>query len=245
MADYASQFFAFALDALEKVRTESSDAIRQTAQAVADCVEQDKLVFLFGSGHSALVARDAVGRAGGLLPAILVEDLIEGDAERVEGVAAIIASRYDLSAGGVFILISNSGINPVPIEMAMIGREFGMKIIVITSLAHSQSVNSRHSSGKKLFDLADIVIDTHTVRGDAAIEVEGSEFRTGSTSTMIGCAIIQAITVEAVGLLAERGITPPILVSANIPEGKEHGRALMKRYGTRLVRHVLPLRADD
>jgi uncharacterized phosphosugar-binding protein len=244
MADYTQQFFTFALEVLEKVSRESADAIRKTAQAVADAVAQDKLLFLFGSGHSALVARDAVGRAGGLLPAVLVEDVIDGDAERLEGMAQVIASRYDLRAGGVFIVISNSGINPVPIEMAMIGKELDLTVVVITSLSHSRSVDSRHSSGKKLYDLGDIVIDTHTVRGDAAIEVEGSPYRTGSTSTMIGCAIIQGITVQAVGLLAERGITPPILVSANVPEGKEYGHELMKRYGTRLVRHQLPLRAD-
>ncbi len=244
MTDYGQQFFSFAIRVLEKVSQESGEAIHQTAQAIADAIASDQSLFLFGSGHSALVARDGAGRAGGLMPAILIEDVIDGDAERLEGMAKIIASRFDLTAGSVLIVISNSGINAVPIEMAMLGKELGLTVTAITSLEHSRSVESRHSSGRKLYELADFVIDTHSVRGDAAIEVEGSPYRSGATSTMVGCAIIQAITVQAVGLLAERGITPPVLVSANVPEGREHGRELMKRYRSRLVRHQLPLRSE-
>jgi uncharacterized phosphosugar-binding protein len=93
-----------------------------------------------------------------------------------------------------------------------------------------------------LYDVADIVIDTHSVRGDAALDIAGSDYKTGATSTMIGCAIIQAITAQTVALLAERGMTPPILVSANVPEGREHNHALLNRYLHRLARYQLPVR---
>jgi uncharacterized phosphosugar-binding protein len=144
----------------------------------------------------------------------------------------------------VLVIISNSGINAVPIEMAMLCRDKGMTVVAITSLAHSQSVASRHSSGKKLFDAADIVIDTHGVSGDAALDVPGSPHQTGATSTIIGCAIVQAITAQAVAMLAERGEAAPIWVSTNMPEGREHNHKWLRRYRTRLARYQLPLHWD-
>jgi len=199
---------------------------------------------LFGSGHSALVARDGAGRAGGLVPAVLIDDVIDGDAERIEGMAKIIAGRFALDTGGVLVVISNSGINAVPIEMAMLGKEKGLTVVVITSLTHSKSVETRHSSGKKLYDVADIVIDTHGTRGDVVLNVPNQEYQTGATSTMVGCAIIQAMTAQAVAIMAENGKTPPILVSANVPEGTEHNHTLLKKYQKHLARYQLPLRWD-
>ena len=242
MPDYSTQFLEFAIETIQKVMTQSDAAIRQAAQAIADAISNDQLLFLYGSGHSALVARDGAGRAGGLVPAVLIDDVADGDAERIEGMARIIAGRFALDAGGVIIVISNSGINAVPIEMALLGKEKGLTVVAITSLAHSQAVDTRHSSGKKLYDVADIVIDTHSVRGDAALDIPNSPYRTGATSTMVGCAIIQAITAQAVAILTETGATPPILVSANVPEGREHNKALLDKYLSRLARYQLPLR---
>jgi uncharacterized phosphosugar-binding protein len=244
MTDYSEQFFSNAIDALQQVSLDSGAAIHQTAQALAEAIINENQLYLFGSGHSALVARDAAGRAGGLVPVTVLEDVIEGDAERLEGLARIIVGRYHLRSGSVFIVISNSGINPVPIEMAMLGKEVGLTVVAITSLQHSRSVESRHSSGKKLYELADIVIDTHIVRGDAVIEVSGSPTPTGATSTIVGCTIVQAITVQTVALLAENGHEPPVLVSANIPEGRDHNRELLTRYRPQLARYQFPLGWD-
>jgi uncharacterized phosphosugar-binding protein len=242
MADFDKQFLLFAIETLQKVADESEAAIRQAAEIIADAVQQGKLLMLFGSGHSALVARDGAGRAGGLVAAVLIEDALDGDAERLEGMAKIILSRYALEAGNVLIVISNSGINPVPIEMTTLAQEKGLKVVAITSLSHSKAVSSRHSSGKKLYEVADIVIDTCGVRGDAVLEVPGTAVRTGATSTLVGCAIVQAITAQAVAILAERGETPPVLISANIPESADSNHELFKKYQMRLARYQLPLR---
>jgi uncharacterized phosphosugar-binding protein len=239
MTSYIDQYFSLAAALLQTLARDSAPAIRRAAQAVADAIAGDKDFLLFGSGHSALIARDAAGRAGGLIPALQIEDVADGDAERLEGMAKVILARYDLRPGSVLVVISNSGINAVPVEMALLARDAGLTVVAVTSLAHSQSVRSRHSSGRKLYEVAGIVIDTHNVPGDAALELPGGALKSGAMSTLLGSAIIQALTVQAAALLAERGIEPPVFVSANVPGGDEHNRALAGRYWPRLVKHQL------
>jgi uncharacterized phosphosugar-binding protein len=237
--NYIDQYFALAADVLGQVARESGAGMRQAAEAVATAVEQGGMLLLFGSGHSALVAKDAAYRAGGLSPALAIDDVADGDLERIEGVAKYLVSRYTLTAGSVLIIISNSGINPVPIEMALLAKAGNITSVAITSVTHSQSVPARHSSGKKLYEVADITIDTHNARGDAAIQLPGLPFKSGAMSTMIGTAIVQAITVQAAGLLIERGIEPPLWVSANIPEGDTHNNKLLARYRPQIARYQM------
>lgn len=239
MTNYVEQYFAIAAERLQALARDSAGDIHRAAQAVADAIANDRDFLLFGSGHSALIARDAAGRAGGLVPALQIEDVADGDAERLEGMAKVILGRYHLRAGSVIVIISNSGINAVPIEMTMMAKAAGLTAVAITSVAHSQSVQSRHSSGKRLYEVADIVLDTHGVPGDAALELPGTPAKSGALSTLLGSAIVQALTVQAAALLAERGIEPPILISANVPGGDEHNRALLERYWPRLVKHQI------
>src|SRR5258707_6230310 len=175
MANYADQYFSFVIDLLRQVSTESGAAIEQAAQAVANAIEHDGIFLLFGSGHSALLAKDAAYRAGGLAAALHIEDVADGDAERIEGVARFIVARYELRPGSVIAIISNSGINAVPIEMALLAKDAGLTTIAVTSLTHSRSVPSRQSSGKKLYEGADIDIDTHSTTCDAAIQLPRRE----------------------------------------------------------------------
>jgi len=244
MTDFVDSYFSFAIQLLQDVLRDSGGAIRQAAERIANTIEHDGTLLLYGSGHSALIAKDGAYRAGGLAPALALDDAIDGDAERMEGFARYIAGRYDLHAGDVMIIISNSGINAVPIEMAMIAKAAGLTTVGITSFTHSKSVPTRHSSGKRLYEVVDIAIDTHSAPGDAALEIPRTAFRTGATSTLIGSAIVQAITVRTVQILVERGHQPPIWVSANLPQGDEHNNQLLQRYQPRLVRHqmaVLPI----
>ncbi len=239
MTDYVEQYISAAILLLQTLARDSAPAIHRAAQAVADAIANDRDFLLFGSGHSSLIARDAAGRAGGLMPALQIEDVADGDGERLEGMAKVILGRYELRAGSVLVVISNSGINAVPIEMALLAKDAGLTVVAITSLAHSQSVNSRHSSGQKLYQVADIVIDTHNIPGDAALELPGGTLKSGAMSTLLGSAIIQALTVQAAALLSERGIQPPVLISANVPGGDEHNRALVEHYWPRLVKHQI------
>ena len=239
MTNFVENYLVNVIDVLQKVQQESQSEIHQAAEAVADAIQNNGMFVLFGSGHSALIAKDAAYRAGGLAPVMVIDDIADGDAERIEGLAKYIFSRYELRPASVLAVISNSGINPVPIEMAMIGKSGGFKVIGITSLSHSRAVPSRHSSGKKLADIADIVIDTHGIPGDASIELPGSIYKIGATSTIAGSAIVQAINVQAAALLNERGIEPPIWVSANVQDSVEHNAALLERYRPSMSRYQM------
>lgn len=239
MVNFVENYLKNVISVLQTIQQESQQAIYQAAELVAGAIQNDGMFVLFGSGHSALIAKDAAYRAGGLAPVMVIDDIADGDAERLEGMAKYIFSRYELRPASVLAVISNSGINPVPIEMAMIGKSGGFKVIAITSLAHSHSVASRHSSEKRLADIADIVIDTHGVLGDASVELPGSTYKIGATSTIAGSAIVQSINVQAAAILAERGIDPPIFVSANVPDSAEHNADLLERYRPYMARYQM------
>ncbi|MCA0453643.1 MAG: SIS domain-containing protein [Chloroflexi bacterium] len=239
MENLVEIYLANVIQVLQTIGHSSQKAIHQAAESVASAIQNGGMFLLFGSGHSALIAKDSAYRAGGLAAAMMIDDIADGDAERLEGLAQYILARYNPTPESVLAIISNSGINPVPIEMAMLAKAGGLNVIAITSLMHSNSVKSRHSSGKKLFEVADIVIDTHGAPGDASIQLPGSPFKTGATSTIAGSAILQAITVQAAALLSERGIEPPIWVSANVEGGSEHNAALLERYRPQMARYPM------
>ncbi len=239
MENFVENYLANVINVLQAIERDSQAAIHQAAEAVAAAIQNGGMFILYGSGHSALVAKDAAYRAGGLAPAMAIDDIADGDAERLEGLAQYILSRYDPHPASVLVVISNSGINPVPIEMAMMGKAGGLKVVAITSLAHSHAVASRHSSGKKLFEIADIVIDTHGTPGDASVQLPNSLHKTGATSTIAGSAILQAITVQTATLLSERGVEPPIWVSANVEGGREHNTALLEHYRPQMARYQM------
>src|SRR5690606_32666190 len=163
-------------------------------------------------------------RAGGFARVIPILDpdlMLHKDAcgstevERRAGYAKTLFEPYCITKKYVFIISSNSGRNSVSVEMAQIARESGAKVIVITNYAHSRSVVSRHSSGMKLFQLGDIVLDTFGEIGDAAINLEGLHTNVGATSTVVGAALINAIMVQAAAIALENNVVPEVFNSSN------------------------------
>jgi uncharacterized phosphosugar-binding protein len=152
------------------------------------------------------------------------------DEERKEGYAPILFQDYSISKNDVLLISSNSGRNAVPIELASYAREKGAKVIVITNLAHSKSVTSRHTSGLKLYQLGDVVLDNFGEIGDAALTLHGLDTPVGPTSTAIGTALLQAICVEATAQLLAQGITPEVFASSNSDQGAAHNEALLEAY---------------
>ncbi|OXS61736.1 hypothetical protein B1A99_03750 [Cohnella sp. CIP 111063] len=218
------------------------EVIRQAAQAIAGSIERGGVLHVFGSGHSHMVAEDVFYRAGGLacVDAMLEFPLMElnvgrsTEMERLHGYAEVLVSGYRLEAGEVAVVVSNSGINAVPIEVAQACKRKGLTVVAIMSRRHSESVSSRHSDGLKLADVADLVIDNCGVPGDAALATAGaSPVRFGPTSTLTGILIMQMIVAEVVSLLDSRGAKPPMFQSANGP-GAEGNADLAGAYQSRI-----------
>jgi len=227
---------------LEGLAAEQGPHIEAAAEVVAECVGRGGIVHVFGSGHSHMMAEEVFHRAGGLIAFNAMLDvnltlfgtLRAGLVERTEGYAKVIIASFDVRPDEVVVVVSNSGINPVPIELAIEARRLGARVVAITSAANYAAVASRHSSGQKLGDVADLVIDSQVPAGDAIVALEGLEANVGPSSTVLGAALMNAVVVEATDRLLRDGKAPPVLVSMNVPGGEERNRALIERYRPRL-----------
>ncbi|MEW6227770.1 MAG: SIS domain-containing protein [Bacillota bacterium] len=235
----AHSYFTRVRELLESVEETQFQAICKAADAIVESIRRGRTFHLFGTGHSHLIAEEAFCRAGGLVPvnAILEPALMlhEGPfkataMERLEGYAEVIADHAGVREGDTVIVISNSGRNVVPVEMALASKSRGAVVVALTSLAHSRKVASRHSSGKRLFEVADIVIDNCGVFGDAVLSVDELPTKVCPASTVTGAAIINALVAEVVERLIRAGIKPPVFISSNVEGGDEHNQQWEPRF---------------
>ena len=218
---------------LERVRVSNRETIPAAAEILAETVAGGGVVHAFGSGHSQLLAIDLAGRAGGLAPVDVIYDAGQGKAENLEGYAATLLRDTVFEPADCLIVVSNSGRNPSPIEMAMAGKAAGLRVIAVTSVAFSRGVTSRHSSGRKLYELADVVLDLCGEAGDAAVHMKGG-LDVGPTSTAVGSALLQATVAAAAAKLQERGVEPPLFVSQNLDVSGARNEELRARYRGRV-----------
>ncbi|NPV39787.1 MAG: SIS domain-containing protein [Anaerolineae bacterium] len=225
------KYFDLVLKLVADIEVSEADNIRKAARLVADSLISNNWVYTFGSGHSQLLAMEVHSRAGGLYPVVHLPDPMNGRAEKVEGFGPVLVEGINFKKGETIFVISNSGRNPEPIEIAMTAKSAGVKVIVLSSMAHSKSIKSRHSSGKMLYELGDVVIDTHTPAGDTSIPYENSPVKSGAMSTITGAVIMNAVMVEAIQYMLDAGVEPPVLLSSNIDGSDEHNQRLMDKFG--------------
>ncbi|RPF34350.1 SIS domain-containing protein [Streptomyces sp. TLI_185] len=241
----ADQFFDAAIDLLQRVRDEEAQSITAAGTLLADTVADGGRLFAFGAGHSSLAAQDVVYRAGGLalmnllaVPGVVGVDVMPatlGSAlERVDGLATAVLDSSPLRAGDTLVIISLSGRNALPVEMAMHARTLGVKVIGVTSVAYATETRSRHTSGTYLRDHCDIVLDSKIPIGDATLTLDTIPAPFAPASTVVTSAILQAVMATAAGTLAERGIEPPLLRSGNVDGGHEWNSRVMEEYGDRI-----------
>ena len=237
----ALEFMSRTAALVEKVRTTQHEQIRAAGRAFADAARAGRDVWAFGTGHSHLIAEELYARAGGwagvravLEPSLMLHEGVAKSSlmERLPGLADVLLEVHPVAAGDVVIVVSNSGINAVPVEFAAGARARGATVVAITSLAHSATQEPRTRSGRKLHEETDIVIDNCGVPGDAIVEVPGSPASVGSTSTVAGAFIVEAIVAEAADLFARDGVEPPILRSNNVKGAAEHNELLRQRLTT-------------
>ena len=221
-------FFDKALVLLQKLRETQAEVIQKAAELCAERISRGGLVFLFGNGHSRMMCEEMTPRQGCYVGFVaLVELALSNHAaivganglraplylEGYEGYAEQILQSFHFGPDDAFIVISTSGIRPVIVEMAAGAQRRGLPVIAIVSKAHCEKAEPAHSSGKKLIDYADLIIDNQCPQGDCILELEGLEWRTGPISTITGATIINMIRCATAEALLARGIKPVLLPS--------------------------------
>src|SRR5271157_578448 len=241
MPSPADTYYERANALLARARETNAPVIARLAPLIGQSVARGGVVHTFGSGHSELVSREIVGRAGGLVCVTGIIDPTGGFIENLPGYGEMLASRYDrqyqLNPGETVIVISNSGRNASPIDVALYAKAKGLTVAALTCVAMSKATPSRHPSGKRLFEVADHVLDNCGVPGDALVEVGGG-ISAGPTSTLVGCSVLNWLMLSVAQWLGSNGHPLPVLRSQNLPGAIEHNRELAARYAGRLSRQL-------
>jgi uncharacterized phosphosugar-binding protein len=229
---------------LERIRDTQAINMKQAGLFAADSLSAGGIIHTFGTGHSHLIADEAFFRAGGIAAVnpILHERLIflkgaleSTRTEQESGFAHELLEEQNVRDVDLGIVISNSGRNAAPVEMALEMKSLGLKVIAITNLEQSRNSTPRNSSGKRLYEVVDVAIDNCVPPGDALLELAGLESNIGPSSTVAGAAIINGIIIEAVAELLRRGEPVPVLPSANTEGVSEEAlRELLRTHATRI-----------
>ncbi len=237
MTSTAERFKAEVLRRLDTVIDGQEDALHEAAIIFADTIERGGIIRAFGSGHSHANALEICGRAGGYIQTKVVREPAWGIYEMIDGVGDQFWLKLDLRPEDCLVVISNSGRNPLPVELALHAREAGVKVIAVTAREVSAAGTSRSKTGKRLFECADVVLDNKSSFGDAALEVEGIPTRVGGTSLYTGCLLLDCAVMESLDILVERGVQPPLFMSANVDGGPEFNQRLLDRFKDRLAEY--------
>jgi len=223
-----SAFYDHAMNLLQELKRTQADVIQKAAELCADRMARGGLVFLFGNGHSRMMCEEMTPRQGGYVGFVaLVELALSNHAaivganglraplylENYEGYAEQILRSFHFGPNDAFIVVSTSGIRPVVVEMAMGAQARGLPVIAIVSKAHCDVAKAAHSSGKKLTDCADLIIDNLCPPGDCIVELEGLEWGTGPASTITGAMVINMIRCATAEAMLKCGVKPVMLPS--------------------------------
>lgn len=228
-------------DLIDVIEKEEKENMEKATEIIVKAILNKKAIFSFGASHAGILTEELYYRAGGLvvINPIFARNLMldtspitmTSEMERLEGYGTAVANKTNISEGDVVIVHSVSGRNPVSIEMAIESKKKGATVICITNLSYSKDVSSRHSSGKNLYQVSDIVIDNHGEKGDACVEISGLNQKVSPTSTVAAVTIMNSIIAEATELLVKNRMDkPPIFYSANIDGGDELNKKIFEEY---------------
>lgn len=243
----AQQYLLEVEKVMRHIRETQLSAVLQVAPKIVEHMGDTGTLFVFGASHSSMIAQEVYYRAGGLAtvkalfaPGLMLDQqpvTMTSELERLEGLGRIVVRSHGLGARDVLVVVSTSGRNAVPIDAALEAKERGAMVVALTSLPYSRSVPSRHSSSKRLFEVADVVLDTGTPAGDAAVDVPGTGKKMGPLSTVAGVLLINLLILQVVEELVARGRNPAILVSGNLDGGHEANLATYRRLDSSAFSH--------
>jgi uncharacterized phosphosugar-binding protein len=241
ISDGIDEYFARIMALQQQVLESQRQQLYAVASAMTETFVRDRRIFTFGTGHSHMLAEEGHFRAGGLanvvpmlLSAVMLHEstLLSGQLERTAGVARSLFDRYRPIAGEMIFVFSNSGVNQMPVEMATTAKEHGLITVAVCSRAYAQ-VAPLSGIHQRLPEVADYVIDNGGQPGDSLIALDGSPWRVGPSSTVIGALIWNALITESAFQLKARGVEVPVFASANLPGAAEHNAALLSNWQTR------------
>jgi len=228
---FGSRWIAKAKEIMDQIEKTQAGSILKAADVMANAIEQERWVHMFGAGHAHIPLEEIYPRTGGFVGFHPISEMaltyftnVVGDSgvrqfcflERVEGYGKVIMQNYDLDPRDVMWIFSHSGINCVVIDVALAAKEQGATVVATTSLEHSRTTTSRHSSGKRLFEVADIVIDSCVPFGDSMIDVPGLEQKVGPGSTLGFITVANAVVTQVAKNLVDRGVKLFVNATLNV-----------------------------
>ncbi len=244
------QYIQKVKEIFKKVEETQLKKILMAAEIISDCMIDGGVLHAFGTSHSHILCQEIFERAGGFasvncigMYSITKSSGISGQVERLEGYATVLLDYHGISKNDIMLVVSNSGTNPTTVEAALVAKERGLKVIAITSIEHTKAFPSRHSSGKRLFEISDIVIDNCGIAGDAILKLDGIKAKVSSTSTVVGVFIINTMMAQVAQNMIEKGVEPPILMSytgypgVSSEELEKHKRELFSRYSSKIIHY--------
>lgn len=240
---YARAYFETIGALLERIWSSQREAMSRAVEVMTECAAQGGLIHVFGAGHAQILAEEVWFRAG--QPAFISPIFDDGlwphngprkgsALEKLEGYGTLLFDKHDARPGEVVIVLSNSGRNAAPIEVALAAKKRGLTVVAITSMDYTTRVTSRHSSGKRLFEIADIVIDNGGPEGDAVVRIPGLPQKAGPCTTIANAAILNAMMVQVAANLIAMGKEAPIFISANLDLPADTNEHLLARYESRV-----------
>lgn len=253
---FSDRYFNEVIARLDASRKKNAPVLAQVAPLIGQSVAKGGVLHVFGSGHSEVIAREIIGRAGGLACVSGILDPTHGFIENLVGYGSALIARHDrqyqLLPGETIIVISNSGKNVSPIEVALYAKEKGLNVVGLLSLPMSQTAKTVHPEGRKLHEIADHVLDNGGVPGDTLIDLHATNststatapddtstpLLSGPTSTVIGAMLLNLLVLDVIEWLQAHGHPLPLLRSQNIPGAIEYNRKVGKPYQYRLSRQL-------
>jgi uncharacterized phosphosugar-binding protein len=212
--------------------------LEKVAAAMADTIAGNGRIFIFGTGHSHMLVEEGFYRAGGLacvVPIFSSAFMLHENAalgsylERSAGIARILIDHYRPQPGEMILIYSNSGVNMLPVEMAIVARELGLKVVSICSKNYAK-VAPLSAFGKRLFEVADFDLDNGGMPGDAVVPLEGTSWRVAASSTIVNALLWNCLLTETVMELQRRGVELPLIVSLNMEGAAEHNRVVLEKW---------------